>query len=724
MGKRKKAVALSIDTRRKLFLPNYWENTAAESWSVVGFWQDALETHPNDSTWENDRTMLSRFYHDLGKLKTGLSVAKHISTAARLDKSKARSRDEERARVAVLSRWWDSAVAAGLRTPPARATGMPLDVGFAGAGEDRGRGERVKHYSAGGSSWNLGTISAGKEDNRAQVKLLVETGRIKELRTAIQEERIHHHMSQTFMTTRNAKASCDRYKNKQPENQFEAENEEDSEDELEFEQPEKRFKSTDEQSIEGPHQHPINNETSAFSSTSSSPAMQRLSASDGIRASLSSSSSPSRPHAANRRGRSATPAASQNDDGDQTDQPANPETIQTDIDQDSVDAPEPTIWSEWVLSSGKDVGKTVAAARENIPKKNRLEHLLWWGIIDVTGGDTYVHKWFTEGEIDEMRADFARDVFLAPLSDDQADKLIQLFDDLTEVARIAQKPEELLDMIERLTYPEFWVNEIRRTITSYTRNLIRRKYNECASEGMIALDFTNLLLKGTIDTLQKCWKADEGEISCLGSASARNAERGVDNTHVFGQKLDYRITLKDTVDGVEGLVGFRSGGLPRPGWKKFWTDKVDLGVCLRDILHSFFVANTGVPAGELAKLFVLGHQAYVRWRCPGVYCMGLVKQTKLPSSVDHIVVLQNEMSTLIRVENTLRNIADTANALALKKSGLSLREGKGKGRRLTVAPVGCDMKLLLGGAVPRRRRIKGSEEIDSETMESFSDRVL
>ena len=106
------------------------------------------------------------------------------------------------------------------------------------------------------------------------------------------------------------------------------------------------------------------------------------------------------------------------------------------------------------------------------------------------------------------------------------------------------------------------------------------------------------------------FSSSKGELQSTGSKATRNLDRGPCDSHMSGQKLDLRLYLAETTEEFEPLVHLRSGGLPAAGFRKGWTDRRDLALCLRDILHSFGVSVAGVPAQCFSQLYVLGSHAW------------------------------------------------------------------------------------------------------------------
>src|SRR6266540_3375306 len=101
-----------------------------------------------------------------------------------------------------------------------------------------------------------------------------------------------------------------------------------------------------------------------------------------------------------------------------------------------------------------------------------------------------------------------------------------------------------------------------------------------------------------------------GEISCWASAHRRNEGRSVVLRARIGQKCDFRGTLKNSIDRLEGLIGLRSGGLPEPHRKKIVEDRVDLAVAMRDVLYTFFTSNSHASEDDLHSTYVLGMQSW------------------------------------------------------------------------------------------------------------------
>ncbi|KAJ3187652.1 hypothetical protein HDU85_006043 [Gaertneriomyces sp. JEL0708] len=266
----------------------------------------------------------------------------------------------------------------------------------------------------------------------------------------------------------------------------------------------------------------------------------------------------------------------------------------------------------WILSTGQSVGQTIRAARETIPKKKRVYSLIWYGIVDVSGGDAFLNELFTAEERDEMRRDFEQEVQLAELADEQLDLLCSTMNRVNKVLSGISPTidaDALATLFETLQGSEK-ENALRRVVQNYACDVHRLR--STASEALVDNCTSGYLVKALLDSSSTHWRVEEGELQSLGSIAARNQQADPSNRMTAGQKVDLRVTLDDTMDRVEGLVYLRSGGLPRPGLRKFHDDRVDLVECLLEILYAVGVENMGVHSDTYRRLFVMGMQTYGR----------------------------------------------------------------------------------------------------------------
>ncbi|KAJ3177547.1 hypothetical protein HDU85_005827 [Gaertneriomyces sp. JEL0708] len=377
----------------------------------------------------------------------------------------------------------------------------------------------------------------------------------------------------------------------------------------------------------------------------------------------------------------------------------------------------PRDWHTWILASGKDVRKTICAARAKIPRDMRAASLLWWGILDLSQIDHYLKDAFTSSEIEEMRKDFDADVSLEELPESDQQAIVEIFNDVRQKSlkiRLAWTTDSLtswrhfiMEKIHTATISgETPPTILRRTIQNYAANVTRLVLP--ASEASVDNATTAFLLKNLIDPQQLRWHLEEGERQSLASGYARNMDKtNASTTTLPGQKVDLRLTLADTTDRVEALIHLRAGGLPRPGLKKFALDKCDLAECMMEILHHFMKENSGVDPAHIGKMFVLGSLAWdwssnfygLRWRCPGVFCMGLLKRCKLPHTVRGLPVLENAVNTIVALKATLTRLSQMVEDIAVAKACINTRE-----RRKTLNQNYPYAQPPLAGCVARKRR--------------------
>ncbi|TPX64347.1 hypothetical protein SpCBS45565_g05942 [Spizellomyces sp. 'palustris'] len=394
---------------------------------------------------------------------------------------------------------------------------------------------------------------------------------------------------------------------------------------------------------------------------------------------------------------------------------------------------DPASFMEWTLKSGKNVLQTINDARSKLNDKHREISLIWWGIIDVSGADKVIAgkhfaekdisclftnsraDIFTFEELEEMRVDFYQEVELESLEKEKRTLLENISDDIQEkVDGSWDDFDDLLDKIEEKRYDK-WGNKIRRVYQECLQNLMAlQRHAEHASECTVDQKMTAFMIKTLVDPYQQLWKTDEGEVQSLGSMLARNTARSADIKNVAGQKCDLRIILADSDHRLEGLVALRSGGFPKPGFGKFHSDRVDLAVCLRDILFTFLSDHQGCDPAEVSQLFVLGSQGYdywqtvyaMRWRTAGIFMLGTLRRAKHPGTIKSVATAVDIIYLNLRIEKTLHTIGRIADRITKTKSKLAVR-----GRRETFGPSFAATEVYgqppLGGCIVRTRKSKG-----------------
>ncbi|KAI9002033.1 hypothetical protein BC832DRAFT_130620 [Gaertneriomyces semiglobifer] len=239
------------------------------------------------------------------------------------------------------------------------------------------------------------------------------------------------------------------------------------------------------------------------------------------------------------------------------------------------------------------------------------------------------------------------------------------------------------------------------------------RHAEHASEGTVDQKLTAFMIKALVDPYQERWKTDEGEVQSLGSMLARNTARSIEMKNVAGQKCDLRVILADSDHRLEGLVALRSGGFPKPGFGKFHSDRVDLAVCLRDILFAFLSNHQGCDPAQVSRLFVLGSQGYdywqtvyaMRWRTSGIFMLGTLRKGKHPGTVRSVATAVDIIYLNLRIEKTLSVIGRIADSITKSKSKLAVR-----GRRETFGRSFATTEVYglppLGGCMVRTRKSK------------------
>ncbi|CAG8692166.1 6739_t:CDS:10, partial [Ambispora leptoticha] len=286
----------------------------------------------------------------------------------------------------------------------------------------------------------------------------------------------------------------------------------------------------------------------------------------------------------------------------------------------------------WILSTGKDVREVLTTYRRSIPASKAHLYPAYFGILDLSGEDVEVKNLFTSDEWGEMIQDFQQNVQLSDLKEEHERPLYELMDRITEM--LNKNPPDLITAIEGCAV------EVQR---------LRLPMSEAA----FGSNFTNLMTKGIL-TFDQIYHYEEGEIQSLGSAMISNLKANPTNRSLIGQKLDFRISK----DRFEGLIGLRSGGLPPSPKSKKWSDKVDLSVTLRDALLTEGIENNGIALDLFRKLYILGVHTYdynynvyaLDWKVREVWRLGLLKNVKLPLSIDELPVIEKFITTLMRIE--------------------------------------------------------------------------
>ncbi|KAI8590763.1 hypothetical protein BDZ88DRAFT_506042 [Geranomyces variabilis] len=177
-----------------------------------------------------------------------------------------------------------------------------------------------------------------------------------------------------------------------------------------------------------------------------------------------------------------------------------------------------------------------------------------------------------------------------------------------------------------VNYPDFWLRTPRGEFSllrfaawsKMYKTWSERTVREAAARELNILQTLKLGVSHTSwieRTLKKIanedhWRLEEGELQGIGSKPARNDHAAATDAVLAGQKLDLRLTLKDTDAQLEALICLRSGGLPKATPSKIEGDRADLMNHLMETLWSYTSKVQGVPSEMLVDQFLLGLQSY------------------------------------------------------------------------------------------------------------------
>ncbi|CAG8623835.1 16720_t:CDS:10 [Gigaspora rosea] len=336
----------------------------------------------------------------------------------------------------------------------------------------------------------------------------------------------------------------------------------------------------------------------------------------------------------------------------------------------------------WVLSSGTNVGETLASHVETIPEAQKCLNLAYWNILDLTE-DSQIKSLFSTEDWEEMLKSFNNEVKL--IESDLLDVVEYFFDEVEKITK-EKDDKDIINAIDGLTPEIIEMNRevelndkeknviyiLRRAVVAYAENLER--IDPPVSEADFDNAFPNLLAKKFLNSGEL--KMDVGDIACWASACRRNEGRSVVLRARTGQKCDFRGTLKKSVNKLEALIGLRSGGLPVSHPKKIYEDKVDLSVAMRDILYTFFKENSKAPSSDIHSTFVFGihswgwvHNIYgMDCKATNVLRLGNISHSKMPNTLKTLPILESFYVLFMDLQATLDNICKHTNNVSLAHS--------------------------------------------------------
>ncbi|KAI8998083.1 hypothetical protein BC832DRAFT_623564 [Gaertneriomyces semiglobifer] len=301
-------------------------------------------------------------------------------------------------------------------------------------------------------------------------------------------------------------------------------------------------------------------------------------------------------------------------------------TANTPVHQSVIDTD--TNSEEWILTCSKRrVRDILHQYVSGLPKSEVHAHLAYFGIVDLTGEDQQI--------------------------------VATIFDAIETNVRLDD--DDIVSALERISFEEKRKNEWRRLVQHYVGNLASVKPNTHLSEASFLRKFLASFVANLVEHDGGDHIFEEGEVQSLASAIVANWGKKVNDRSLPGQKVDFRIR---TNAGFEGFCALRSGGLPETNnIKKVTSDKVDLGVLLRDILLQEGMAHSGLEPKSFRKMFVIGWlshgftiQTYaVDWMAPNLWRLGrLVAPTSLPRCKEQLLMLAELLVLSLRVLKTLR----------------------------------------------------------------------
>ncbi|KAJ3159538.1 hypothetical protein HDU86_001547 [Geranomyces michiganensis] len=308
-----------------------------------------------------------------------------------------------------------------------------------------------------------------------------------------------------------------------------------------------------------------------------------------------------------------------------------------------------------------NAGQIVNQSRLAVAEEDQPLSLLFLGIIDFDRRDPLLDV--TDAEWAEMKRDFYKNVKLTRVDEGLQQTVANVVEQIDTVIQQADVGRAI-DEIEKLSYRSPRVNSIRRSIQQYAANVKRLGTRDVMSEYAFDNATNGHLVKTLIDPEEDRWRLEEGELQGIGSKIARTHRTAATDAVLAGQKLDLRLTLKDTDAQLEALICLRSGGLPKATTSKIEGDRADLINCLMETLWSYMSKVQGVPSKMLVDQFILGLHSYdweshlyaMSWRAQGVFCCGSLKRYTLPRTLAEPVLIEDAVFTLLCVEATLSDL--------------------------------------------------------------------